>query len=94
MPADQDFIVGVETVQSSINSFILAMMLFPAVQKRLHDELDVFVSRWSRLPLLTDRDHLPYVNACILETLRWQPATPLGVYCHSSPRPVSNNHQR
>jgi cytochrome P450 len=32
-----------------------------------------------RLPELSDRDALPYIQAIVLEVMRWYPAVPLGV---------------
>jgi cytochrome P450 len=54
------------------------MILYPDVQKRAQDELDRVIGR-GRLPGFTDRDHLPYINAVVKESLRWHPVTPMGV---------------
>ena len=57
--------------------FTLAMVLNPRVWKRAQAEIDVIVGT-ERLPEFDDRPALPYVNAVIRETLRWQPVAPLG----------------
>ncbi|KAH8101934.1 cytochrome P450 [Cristinia sonorae] len=70
---------GADTTPSSLASFILAMTLHPEIQSRAQAELDsVLGSNWHRLPNFSDRDSLPYVNAIVLEILRWNPAVPLG----------------
>lgn len=48
------------------------MLLYPAVQKRAQQELDS-VCGTERLPTLEDWDNLPYIRACIKESLRWMP---------------------
>ncbi|KAK1988359.1 cytochrome P450 [Colletotrichum cereale] len=69
---------GADTSASSIQSFILAMIIFPDVQNKAQKEIDAVVGS-SRLPNYADRDRLPYVNALVKETLRWFPVAPLGV---------------
>ncbi|KAF9815520.1 hypothetical protein IEO21_04520 [Rhodonia placenta] len=63
---------------SSVYTFFLAMTCFPEVQRKAQRELDSVVGR-NRLPVLADRDHLPYIHALCLEVLRWQSAVPLGL---------------
>lgn len=60
-------------------NFILAMTLYPDVQKKLQAELDNVVGA-GRLPTLQDRPNLPYVNACIKEAMRWRVVLPVGKY--------------
>jgi len=57
--------------------FVLAMVLYPDVQKRARAEIDSVVGR-DRLPTFDDRASLPYIDAVLRETLRWQPIAPLG----------------
>ncbi|KAI0784096.1 cytochrome P450 [Abortiporus biennis] len=86
---DEDFIKaaaaslysgGADTTPSSIDSFILAMTLNPSVQARAQAEIDGLLAKtWNRLPTFSDRKHLPFINALILEILRWNPAVPLGL---------------
>ncbi|EPQ51330.1 cytochrome P450 [Gloeophyllum trabeum ATCC 11539] len=61
---------------SAVQMFFLAMAKYPQVQARAQAELDEVVGS-SRLPEFSDRPRLPYINAIIMETLRWQPVTPL-----------------
>ena len=57
--------------------FMLAMLAYPDVQKKVQDELDRVVGR-DRMPTFADRDDLPYLNACVREALRWRSLTPMG----------------
>lgn len=54
----------------------MAMTLYPEVQRKGQSELDAVLK--GRLPEFNDRSSLPYINAIIKETLRWQPVVPLG----------------
>lgn len=60
-----------------MQSFFLAMLCHPGVQKKAQAEIASVVGR-DRLPDFDVRDQLPYINAIIKETMRWQPVTPLG----------------
>ena len=63
-----------------MTAFILAMTLWSTIQERAQRELDALLgSSWTRLPTFADRTALPYVNAIVLEVLRWNPAVPLGL---------------
>ena len=57
---------------------MIALALHPKVQKKAQTELDSVIGR-DRLPDLTDRDDLVYVQAVIMESLRWYNVTPLGI---------------
>lgn len=47
------------------------------VQKTAQAELDVVIGS-GRLPTLADREDLPYINAVVLEVLRWNSVAPTG----------------
>jgi cytochrome P450 len=68
---------------SSVVTFVLAMVLYPDVQKKAQVEIDAIVGQ-ERLPIFTDYQRLPYVQAIILEALRWIPVLPLGASSRSS----------
>ena len=68
---------GVDTTASALSSFVLAMVMFPEVQRKAQQEIDEHVGT-HRLPVAEDRDNLPYVNGIVKESLRWSPITPLG----------------
>lgn len=61
---------------SSLGSFFLSMALFPAVQKKVQQELDR-VTGADRLPTFDDRPALPYLEAVYRELMRWAPVFPL-----------------
>lgn len=54
------------------------MALFPEVQRKAQDELDL-ITCGIRLPTFEDYDSLPYIRALVFECLRWHPVLPLGV---------------
>ncbi|KAJ3491204.1 hypothetical protein NLI96_g879 [Meripilus lineatus] len=71
---------GADTTPSSLSSFVLAITLNPSIQRRAQLELDTVLGKgFQRLPAFSDRANLPYVNAIVLEVLRWNPAVPLGL---------------
>ena len=61
---------------STVLTCIMAMALHPEYQKRAQEEIDRVVGE-DRLPTISDRIQLPYVNALIKETMRSHPALPL-----------------
>jgi cytochrome P450 len=61
------------------------MAIYPDVQRKAQAEIDAVVGR-NRLPDFNDRESLPYINAMVKETMRWQLVAPLGAY--SPPRIV------
>ena len=52
-----------------LHTFILAMLLHPAVLKKAQAEMDQVVGN-RRLPTLEDRDSLPYFDCVLKEVLR------------------------
>ncbi|GJE98987.1 cytochrome P450 [Phanerochaete sordida] len=62
-------------------TFVLAMLMYPEVQRTAHQQLDDVVGR-DRLPEMEDRDALPFITAVVKECLRWRP--PLPLVAHSS----------
>jgi cytochrome P450 len=62
---------------------MLAMAHYPDIQVKAQAELDAVVGI-SKLPDFTDRPMLPYINAILSETLRWNPAAPLGLFAVTS----------
>ncbi|QRV73535.1 cytochrome P450 family protein [Ceratobasidium sp. AG-Ba] len=72
------FIGGAETTSKVVLTFVMAMLLFPEVQKRAQLEIDLVTSS-SRLPTMEDRPKLEYVGRLVHEALRWCPVLPGGV---------------
>ncbi|KAF9002199.1 cytochrome P450 [Cyathus striatus] len=69
---------GAETTNSVLLHFIFNMVLFPEVQKKAQQEIDRVVGK-SRLPELSDRGSLPYIEAVMKEVLRWNTVAPSGM---------------
>ena len=55
----------------------LAMALYPEVQKKAQAEIDAVIGQ-NRLPDFHDRPSLPYINAIVKESSRWNLVVPLG----------------
>lgn len=53
------------------------MCNYPDVQEKAQAEVDAVVGT-GRFPDFNDRASLPYLNAIVLEVLRWQPVAPVG----------------
>ncbi|KAJ2976720.1 hypothetical protein NQ176_g4780 [Zarea fungicola] len=68
---------GADTTVSVISGFVLAMVMFPEVQKKAQKEIDTVIGS-SRLPELQDQGQLPYISAVVKEALRWFPIAPMG----------------
>ncbi|KAF7331084.1 O-methylsterigmatocystin oxidoreductase [Mycena venus] len=69
---------GTETTSATVQTFVLAMALYPNVQKRAQDEIDTVVGL-DRMPVIADMPQLPFIQALIKETLRWHPPVPLSI---------------
>ncbi|PSN69458.1 putative cytochrome P450 [Corynespora cassiicola Philippines] len=77
------FEAGADTTASELQAFLQAMLLYPSALRRGQAEVDALCgdARW---PTLDDWHRLPYVRACIKETLRWMPTTILGAMPHAT----------
>ncbi|KAF7441180.1 hypothetical protein PC9H_001529 [Pleurotus ostreatus] len=71
------FAAGFDTTSSSLETFVLALLHHPDVQKRGQEEFDRVIG--DRLPTFEDYDALPYAGRVTMEVLRWHPSAPLGV---------------
>lgn len=58
-------------------TFFIAMTMHPEVQVKAQAELDHVIGV-DRLPTMADRTSLPYINAIMLEVMRWLPVVPVG----------------
>ncbi|TCD64630.1 hypothetical protein EIP91_003832 [Steccherinum ochraceum] len=66
-----------DTTAGQYHGFLLLMMLYPDARKKAQQELDRVVGP-DRLPDYSDRDRLPYLEACIAEAMRCHVVAPLG----------------
>jgi len=88
IPADEEEVIrntaataltgGTDTTVSYLTSFMLAMVVYPEVQRKAQAELDTVIGT-GRLPTFEDRKNLPYINALCNEIIRWLPVLPIGV---------------
>lgn len=67
---------GSDTTASLLTAFIQAMATNPLIQQRAQTELDTHIPP-TRSPTWSDYASLPYIAACVKETHRWRPVTPL-----------------
>ncbi|KAH8103459.1 cytochrome P450 [Cristinia sonorae] len=72
------YAAGADTTSSSSLSLLLAMAMFPEVQKKAQAELDRVVGP-DRLPDFEDVERIPYIKAIVMETLRWMPVAPFAI---------------
>ncbi|KAJ3558643.1 hypothetical protein NM688_g800 [Phlebia brevispora] len=77
---------GADTMATAMLVFVLAMLLHLDVMHRAQQSIDAIVSR-ERLPVMADKERLPYLQAIVKEIHRWRPITPLG-----APRVSSQVH--
>lgn len=62
-----------------LHMFFLLMARHPEIQRKAQEEVDRVVGI-DRLPEMSDRDSLPYINRIIREALRFAPVAPLVVH--------------
>ncbi|KAL1742804.1 cytochrome P450 [Schizophyllum fasciatum] len=72
------YATAADTILASLLNFVLAMLHAPEVQIKAREELDRVVGR-TRLATLEDKKDLPYIDAIVKETYRWEQVIPLGV---------------
>ncbi|KAF9500597.1 cytochrome P450 [Pleurotus eryngii] len=72
------YIGSAETTSGQMMWFVLAMSLYPEVQRKAQEEIDRVVGR-DRTPTFKDFDALMYIRAIVKETLRWRPVGPIGI---------------
>ncbi|KAF8523779.1 cytochrome P450 [Hysterangium stoloniferum] len=63
---------GADTMASTLEMFLMTMILYPEAQLTAQKELDAVIGP-TRLPSFEDRSSLPYVDALCKEVLRWHP---------------------
>ncbi|KAG9103434.1 hypothetical protein FRC06_010852 [Ceratobasidium sp. 370] len=89
------YAAGSDTTVSAVQSFFLAMALYPEVQAKAQAEISAYFQTQStddiprRMISLEDRRHLPYTSALLHELLRWHPITP--IVGHRSSNQDDNN---
>ncbi|KAG2008249.1 cytochrome P450 [Coprinopsis cinerea AmutBmut pab1-1] len=71
------YIAGADTTVSSAQALILALAMHPEVQRKAQKEIDSVVGT-DRLPNMSDKPNMPYVQAIVKEAGRWHTVLPLG----------------
>lgn len=61
--------------RTAILTFVLAMVLHPAVYAKAQEEVDLVIGD-TRLPTIDDRSRLPYIDSVLWEVYRYVPAPP------------------
>ncbi|PPQ97130.1 hypothetical protein CVT26_000615, partial [Gymnopilus dilepis] len=85
------FAAGADTTLSGIHTLFAAMLYYPEVQKKAHEELDRVLGG-TRLPEFKDEQDMPYIAAIVKEIIRWRVAVPLGVPHLASEDDVYNGY--
>ncbi|XP_077553099.1 steroid 17-alpha-hydroxylase/17,20 lyase-like [Haemaphysalis longicornis] len=68
---------GTDTSVGELQWLLLKISREPSIQSKIQKEVDAHIGQSP--PTMKDRERLPYTVACILETLRFYPITPLGL---------------
>ena len=82
---------GSDTSASVIQTFLLHMLSFPEHLKKAQEELDRVVGP-DRLPSWEDEEQLPYLMACIKESMRLNPAATIGELASCTPPDTTEHH--
>ncbi|KAI0047593.1 cytochrome P450 [Auriscalpium vulgare] len=72
------YAAGTDTMSTTLEWWMIAMIVHPDAQARAQAEIDTVVGR-GRIPTAADLPNLPYVRATVRETLRWRPVSPTGL---------------
>ncbi|KAF5307367.1 hypothetical protein FQR65_LT07084 [Abscondita terminalis] len=70
------FFPSPNVIGPSLNMLWMHLCMFPEVQLKVQEEIDRVVGR-SRLPNLDDRKNMPYTEAVVRESLRFDPVVPI-----------------
>ncbi|KAE9395288.1 cytochrome P450 [Gymnopus androsaceus JB14] len=74
---------GADTTSTVTNTIFLALVCNPDILKKGQAAVDAVVGH-DRLPGVVDEGKIPYVDALVMEGLRWRPIVPLAVAHHTA----------
>ncbi|KAF9223381.1 CyP450 monooxygenase [Gyrodon lividus] len=89
--AGTTYAAAVETSSSALSAFVMAMIMFPSVQRKAQAEIDC-ITGGDRFPDFSDRESMIYLEATYRELLRWCQVTPLGVPHMTTDHDVYNGY--
>lgn len=69
---------GIDTTSTTLEWLLYILVNYPDTQRKLQEELDLVVGP-DRLPTYEDQKDLKYLNAVILELMRWKHFAPFGL---------------
>ncbi|CAH1780870.1 unnamed protein product, partial [Owenia fusiformis] len=69
---------GLTTTKGTISGFFLLLMNHPDIQVKLQEEVDKVVGK-DRNPSVDDKDDMPYLQATLIEVLRYLSHAPIAV---------------
>ena len=78
MCANGLFAGGTKTTTNTILWLLVRILHQPQIQERIYEEIINEIG-YDRYPELSDREKLPYLNACLHEVLRIPVIAPFGV---------------
>ncbi|KAE9399837.1 cytochrome P450 [Gymnopus androsaceus JB14] len=77
------YIAGVDTTSTANSTIFLALVCNPDILKKGQAAVDAVVGH-DRLPGVVDEGKIPYVDAIVMEGLRWRPVVPLATAHHTA----------
>lgn len=77
MPSQELFTAGIDTTTSTINRTMIELITNQESMTKLKQELDTALSHQDSFTISSHLENLPYLQACVKETLRLHPPAPL-----------------
>lgn len=72
------YAAGSDSTVATMESVIVAFLMYPEVVERAQEEIDRVVGV-DRLPTFEDRNSMPYIDGIVKEAWRWNPVGPMGL---------------
>ena len=70
-------VAGKTTAGFAVNFLVGLLINNPEIQQRAYDEIQETIGE--RIPTCEDKARLPYIEAMVLESLRYAPVLPVGI---------------
>ena len=74
---EEIFSAGVGSMATEMYWILLFLVRFPSVQRQMHEEIEKVIG--GRTPTVEDKKNMPFVEAVILESMRFKTPSPLAV---------------